>query len=106
MEISLGACDPRKARMLIPRKTRMIIEFTNCESASIKTFAVKKRNEVKVTSQFMSGKLLMFAKLPLKSFIYNLVERFCFLKENIKEIYKYKMEEFEIFHVLTDTDSH
>lgn len=53
----------------------------------------------------MSGKLLMFTKLPLMSFIYNLVERFCFLKENIKEIYKYKMEEFEIFHVLTDTDS-
>ena len=83
----------------------MIIEFTNCESASIKSFAVKKRNEVKVTSQFMSGKLLMFAKLPRKSFIYNLVERFCFLKENIKEIYEYKMEEVEIFHVLTDTDS-
>ena len=54
----------------------------------------------------MSGKLLMFAKLSLKSFIYEIIETFCFPKENVKKIYdKYKMEKVEIFHVLTDTDS-
>ena len=54
----------------------------------------------------MSGKLLMFAKLSLKSFIYEITETFCFLKENIKKIYdKYKIERVEIFHILTDTDS-
>ena len=53
---------------LDPRKTKMIVEFNDRESASIKCFAVKKRNEIKLTIQFMLGKLL-FAKLSLKSLI-------------------------------------
>lgn len=89
-----------------PRKTRMAIEFNDRESASIKSSAVKKRNEVKVNTRFMSGKLLMFAKLSLKSFICDRVETLCFPKENIKAVYnKYKIEKFEIFHLLGDTDS-
>ena len=32
--------------------------------------------KIKVTTRFMSGKLLMFAKLSLKSFIYDLSETF------------------------------
>ena len=54
----------------------------------------------------MSGKLLMFAKLSLKSFIYEITEIFSFPKENIAENYKkYMTEKVEMFHVLTDTDS-
>ena len=88
------------------RKTRMIIDFNDRESASIKSFAVKKKNEIKVISRFMSGKLLMFAKLLLKSFIYDLAETFCFPSQLIVEIYKkYKIEKIEMYHVLTDTDS-
>ena len=56
----------------------MIVEFNDHESASIKSFAVKKRNLIKVTSRFMSGKLLMFAKLSLKSLIYELSKTMCF----------------------------
>ena len=56
----------------------MIIDFNDRESASIKSFAVKKSNEIKVTSRFMSGKLLMSAKLSLKSFIYDLAEHSAF----------------------------
>ena len=78
----------------------MIIEFNDHNSASIKPFAVKKRNEVKVTTLFMSGKLHMFTKLPLKRFIYDVVETLCLQIYN-----KYKIEKVEIFHVLTDTDS-
>ena len=70
---------------LDPTKTKMIIEFNNRESASIKSFAVKERGNIKVISWFLSGKLLMFAKLSLKSFNYELVETFCFLKENVKK---------------------
>ena len=58
---------------LDPRRTKMIVEINDPESTSIKYFAVKKRNLIKVTSRFMSGKLLMFAKLSLKSFIYECV---------------------------------
>ena len=45
------------------RKTKMIVQFNDPESTAIKHFSVKKRNLIKVTSCFMSGKLLMFAKL-------------------------------------------
>ena len=40
----------------------MTVEFNDRESASIKSFAVEKRKEIKVTMQFKSGKLLMFAE--------------------------------------------
>ena len=54
----------------------------------------------------MSGKLLMFAKLSLKSFVYDLVETFMFPSDKVKEILeKYKVERVETFHVLTDVDS-
>ena len=44
------------------RKIKMTVELNDRESASIKSFAVEKRKEIKVTMQFKSGKLLMFAK--------------------------------------------
>ena len=54
----------------------------------------------------MSGKLLMFAKLSLKSFIYHITKTFCFPDENVRGILKkYGIGRVEIFHVLTDTDS-
>ena len=88
------------------RKTKMVVEFNDRESASIKSFAVKKRNEIKMTSHFMSGKLLMFAKLILKSFIYDLSETFYFLTKEIIDIYKKCLvEKIEVFHILTDTYS-
>ena len=54
----------------------------------------------------MSGKLLMFAKLSLQSFIYDLIETFWFPSQLVLEIYKkYKIEKVKMCHVLTDTDS-
>ena len=56
----------------------------------------------------MSGKLLMFAKLSLKSFIYLIVELLTFLEENsiVSKMYeKYEIERIVCYHVLTDTDS-
>ena len=70
------------------------------------SFAVKKRNMIKVTSRFMSRKVVMFAKLSLKRFIYELNETMCFPNETALSIYKkYGIEKVEIFHILTDTDS-
>ena len=91
---------------LNPGKTKMIIDFKDRDSASIKSFAVKKKNEIKVTTRFMSGKLLTFAKLSLKSFIYTLAETLYFPNSTAKEIYrKYQIERILCYHVLTDTDS-
>ena len=89
-----------------PRKRKMMIEFNDRESESIKSFAVKKRSEIKVITRFMSGKLLIFAKLSLKSFIYDLLETFCFPQKQVTDSNKkYLIEKVEIFHILTDTDS-
>ena len=56
--------------------------------------------------QFMWGKLLMFAKLSLKSFIYDIAETFCFPDETVAEIcQKYLIEKVFVYHVLTNTDS-
>ena len=68
------------------RKTEMVIDFSDRECTSIKSFAVRKKSVVKATSRFMSGKLLMFTKLSLKSFIYDLMETFLF-SVTISQIY-------------------
>ena len=84
----------------------MVIEFNDHKAVFIKSIAVKKRSSIKLTTRFMSGKLIMFAKLSLKSFIYDIIETFCFPDDNVRGIFKkYRIEWVEIFHVLTDTDS-
>ena len=98
--------DSKIADAVDSRKTKMILEFNNQESASIKSFAAKKNDCVKVTTRFLPGKMLMFAKLSLMSFIYEVLETFCFPDENVREIFKkYGIEKVEIYHILTDTDS-
>ena len=89
------------------RKNKMIIEFNDSESSSVKTIAVKSNTSIKCTTRFMSGKLL-FAKLSLKSFIYSLVELLAFPEENpiVQQICeKYQIEFIYCYHILTDTDS-
>ena len=84
----------------------MIIDFNDRDSASIKPFAVKKKDQIKATTRFMSGKLLMFPKLSLNSFIYSLCELLYFPRPKVKEIYqKYHIEKNLCYHILTDTDS-
>ena len=77
------------------RKNHMLIEFNDYKSSSVKSISVKSETNIKCTMRFMSGKLLMFAKLSLKSFIYSLVELLYFPQENpaVAKIYeKYKIE--------------
>ena len=90
------------------RKNKMLIEFNDSESSSIKTIVVKSNTSIKCTTRFMSGKLLMLTKLSLKSFIYSLVELLTFPEENpiVRQIYdKYSIERIYCYHVLADTDS-
>ena len=86
----------------------MIIEFNEHKASSVKSISVKSETNIKCTSRFMSGRLLMFAKLSLKSFIYSLIELLHFPKENpiVASIYKkYDIEQIFCYQVLTDTDS-
>ena len=74
--------------------------------SAFKSFAVKEKKEVGTTARFLSGKMLIFAKLSLMSFIYDILETFCFPDEKVKKIYeKYQMEDVYIYHILTDRDS-
>ena len=45
------------------RKNKMTIEFSDTKSSLVKHIAVKSNASIKCTTQFMSGKLLMFTKL-------------------------------------------
>ena len=50
--------------------------------------------------------MLKFAKLSLMSFIYEVLETFCFPDENVREIFKkYSIEKVEIYHIVTNTNS-
>ena len=69
------------------QQTKMIIDF-DCEtSASINSLAVNKTSVLKLTTRFFSGKIRMFAKLSLMSFIYEMLETFHFPNGKTKIIY-------------------
>ena len=84
---------------------KMVVEFNNRESTSIKSFALKNRNEIKLTTRFMLGKLLIFPKRYLQSFIYDLLETFCFPQKKIIDLNKKYLIEVYFFHLLAGTDS-
>ena len=50
--------------------------------------------------------MLMFAKLSLKSFIYDLTETFMFPNQKTKKNYdKYQIDYVYVYQILTNTDS-
>ena len=83
-----------------------MIDFEESNCASIKSLVIKGSASVKVSSRFIKGKMLMFAKLSIKSFVYDVIDVFCFPDETIEEIYrKYEIEKCFLYQNLTDTDS-
>ena len=86
--------------------TKTIYEFHPQHSVSIKTIGVKQSDIVKPSTRFSTGKMLMFAKLTVKSFIYNFCEAFMFPNKKPCEIYdKYDIDFVYIYQILTYTDS-
>ena len=54
----------------------------------------------------MKGKMLMFSKVSLKSFVYGIFDIFCFPDNEVREIYnRYEIIKVFIYLILTDTDS-
>ena len=83
-----------------------MIDFKNDESSSIKSLIVKGKTNIEVSSRFIKGKMLMFAKLSLKSFVYDMIDVFCFPNDEIQKIYDYyRIEKCFLYQNLTDTDS-
>ena len=87
-------------------KVKNVIDFSEQDIAGVKAIAVKKRDKVKITTRFMKGKMLMFSKISLKSFVYDAIDIFCFPDETISEIYERNdILKVFIYLILTDTDS-
>ena len=96
----------RKTYFLEDRRIKTMIDFEENNCASIKSLVIKGSTNVKVSSRFIKGKMLMFAKLSIKSFVYDVIDVFCFPNETIKEIYhKYQIQKCFLYQNLTDTDS-
>ena len=98
--------DLRTEKLLKDRRIKTMIDFEYNASNSIKSLAIKKNTNVKVTSRFIKGKMLMFAKLSIKSFVYDMIDVFCFPNKDIQLIYDFsQIEKCFLYQNLTDTDS-
>ena len=87
-------------------KVKTIIDFSDQDTASIRALGVKTNDKVKITTRFIKGKMLMFSKMSIKSFVYDLIDIFCYPDEEVKETYaKHDIMKSFIYLILTDTDS-
>ena len=59
-----------------------MIEFDN-DCNSIKSIIVSENTTVDISTICINGKMLMFAKVLLKSFVYDIIEVFSFPDEEI-----------------------
>ena len=69
-------------------KIKSVIDFDEEHTNSIKSLAIEKKSNVTLTTRFMKGKMLMFAKTSLQSFVYDMIDVFCFPDQVVQEIYK------------------
>ena len=82
----------RKSKALRNQKVKALIDFDEEYLSSIKSLAIKQSNKVNLTTRYLNGKMLMFSKVSIKSFVYDLIDVFMFPNEDINQN-------------LTDTDS-
>ena len=69
---------------ILKKKIKIMIDFDKNECNSIKSIT-----NIDVSLRFINGKMLMFAKLSLKAFVYDMIDVFCFPNEEIQQIYDY-----------------
>ena len=56
-----------------------MIDFDESECNSIKSIVVKGSTTIDVTSRLFKGKMLMFAKLSIRSFVYDSIRSFVYV---------------------------
>ena len=85
---------------------KSLIEFDHSHTNSTKAVIAKQNTSIKPTTRFLSGKMLMFAKVSIKSFVCDMIDVFMIPDETTQTIYqKYKIEKCFVYQCLTDTDS-
>ena len=78
----------RKNVALTNQKVKSLIDFDEEYSSSIRSIAIEKSFKVNLTTRFLNEKMLMFSKLSIKGFVYDLIDIFMFPNEEIQKIYK------------------
>ena len=96
----------RKNEALKNQKFKSLVDFDEEYSSSIKSFVVEQSTEVNLTTRYLNGKMLMFSKVSIKGFVYDLIDVFMFPNEEIQKIYaEFNIERCYLYQNLTDTDS-
>ena len=96
----------RAEELMQNNKTKSMIQFDS--GSSIKSVTMQINLNVKITTRFMKGKELMFTKTLIISFVYDMVDVFCFPEENrkVQAIYdKHKIAECLLHQNLIDIES-
>ena len=105
-KISLIDYSESKNDALTNQKVKSLIDFDDQYSASIKSITIQNESKIHLTTRFWNGKMLVFSKVSVKSFVYNLIDVFMFQNDEIKEIYKkYNINQCYLDQNLTDADS-
>ena len=68
----------RKSEALTNQKVKSLIDFDEEYSCSISSIATEKSKKVNLTTRFLNGKMLMFHKVSITSFLYDLIDVFMF----------------------------
>ena len=96
----------RKNEVLKNQKFKSLVDFDEEYSSSIKSLVVEQSTEVNLTTRYLNGKMLMFSKVSIKGFVYDLIDVFMFPNEEIQKIYaEFNIERCYLYQNLTDTDS-
>ena len=85
--LNLVDYNERKSEALRNQKIKSLIDFDEEYSSSIKSLAVKQDVKINLTTRFLNGKMLVFSKVSLNSFVYDLIEVFMFPNEDTRKIY-------------------
>ena len=51
----------------------------------IKSLSIEKNTKINLTTRFLNGKMLMFRKVSIKSFVYDIIDVFMFPNKEIKK---------------------
>ena len=105
-KLTLNDYDDRKNEALRNKKIKSLIDFDEESSSSIKSIVIDKSTKVNLTTRFLNGKMLMFSKVSIKSFVYDLIDVFMFLNQDVQKIYQqYKINKCYLYQNLIDTNS-
>ena len=74
----------RKNEAFTNQKVKILIDFDEEYSSTIRSIAIEKSSTIRI----LNGKMLMFSKTSIKSFVYDLIDVFMFPDQEIGEIYQ------------------